>query len=156
MSYVSNEVELTKDEVETVNSLYEGSKQVIRKLWCINKEEYLKTLVDNKFLLDKADMPEELHDKLNIVQNKVMLLFNDIFSLKSAVLEYESEDLEEKIAVEKDFEITVEYTGTFYTSIQAKSEEEAIEKFNENHSAYDFTDEIIDNATFDDVSADAS
>ena len=156
MSYVSNEVELNESEVETVNSLYEGSKQVIRKLWCINKEEYLKTLVDNKFLLDKADMPEELHDKLNIVQNKVMLLFNDIFSLKSAVLEYESEDLEEKIAVEKDFEITVEYTGTFYTSIQAKSEEEAIEKFNENHSAYDFTDEIIDNATFDDVSADAS
>ena len=156
MSYVSNEVELTKDEVETVNSLYERSKQVISKLLYINKEEYLKTLVDNKFLLDKADMPEELHDKLNIVQNKVVLLFNDIFSLKSAVLEYESEDLEEKIAVEKEFDITVEYSGTFYTTIEAKSAEEAIDKFNTYHSADDFTEEIIDNSTFDDVGAEVS
>lgn len=156
MSYVSNEVELNESEVETVNSLYERSKQVISKLWCINKEEYLKTLVDNKFLLDKADMPEELHDKLNIVQNKVVLLFNDIFSLKSAVLEYESEDLEEKIAVEKEFEVGVEYSGTFYTTIKAKSEDEAMENFNAYHSLHDFPDEVVDNASVDDLSAEAN
>ena len=156
MSYVSNEVELNESEVEAVHSLYEQSRQVARKLWMIDKDEYVKTLVDNKYLLSKEDLPEELHEKLGIVQNKIVLLFADIFRLRSAIYTYEGEELEETIAIQRDFEITVEYSGTFYTTIEAKSEEEAIEKFNENHSADDFTEEIIDNATFDDVSADAS
>ena len=154
MSYVSNEVELEEGEVEIVEGLYQQAKRVARNLWGITKETgeaYTEGLVHNKYILNKSDFPVEMHGKLEIVEHKVKLLFNDIFMLNSSVSDYEAHDMESKIAIEKEFDISVEYRGSFSTSVVAKSEEQAIEKFQEDFHPEHFRDELVDNAELEEV-----